>query len=57
MAKVSIQIRIAPDLLDWIDEKAEQEDRSRSWLINDYLRQASRKDSESRPASAASQRS
>jgi predicted transcriptional regulator len=40
MAKVSIQIRIDPDLLDWVDEIASQADRSRSWIINDCLRQA-----------------
>jgi predicted transcriptional regulator len=57
MAKVSIQIRIDPDLLDWVDEKAEQTDRSRSWIINDCLRQCFQRDNESRQASTANQHS
>lgn len=38
--KESIQIRIDPDLLNWIDEEGELNDRSRSWTINHYLRLA-----------------
>ena len=38
MAKITIQIRIDPSLLDWVDEKGKKEDRSRSWLINDCVR-------------------
>ncbi|MDR0648364.1 MAG: ribbon-helix-helix domain-containing protein [Synergistaceae bacterium] len=54
MAKASIQIRIDQDLLEWVDEKASENDRSRSWMINDYLRQASRQDSETLRALTAS---
>jgi predicted transcriptional regulator len=38
MAKASIQIRIDQDLLEWVDEKAAENDRSRSWIVNDSLR-------------------
>jgi hypothetical protein len=31
--KESIQIRIDPDLLNWIDEEGDLNDRSRSWMI------------------------
>jgi hypothetical protein len=40
VGKESIQIRIAPYLLEWIDEEGAKNDRSRSWLINEHLRQA-----------------
>jgi predicted transcriptional regulator len=57
MAKTSIQIRIDPDLLDWVDEKAGENDRSRSWIINDCLRQTFQQDNETLRALAASPRS
>lgn len=46
MAKISIQIRIDPDLLDWVDEQGNELDRSRSWIINHLVRLASQKDNE-----------
>ncbi|WP_352401978.1 CopG family ribbon-helix-helix protein [Synergistes jonesii] len=38
--KATIQIRIDASLLEWIDRKAAEEDRSRSWIINDCLQKA-----------------
>lgn len=38
--KLSIQIRIEPQVLDAIDLRAEETDRSRSWTINDLLKTA-----------------
>ena len=35
--KVSIQIRVSPEVLDAIDQEAAAEDRSRSWIINKHL--------------------
>jgi predicted transcriptional regulator len=57
MAKVSIQIRIDPDLLDWVDGEARDNDRSRSWIVNDRLRQAFQQDSGTRRALEANPRS
>ena len=37
MAKESIQIRIDPALLVWIDQESEANERSRSWMVNHYL--------------------
>ena len=37
MAKESIQIRIDPALLVWIDQESEANERSRSWMINHFL--------------------
>jgi len=38
--KTTIQIRVEPSLLEWIDEIALNEDRSRSWIINRLISQA-----------------
>ena len=56
MAKMNIQIRIDPDLLNWVDEKAGLEDRSRSWIINDRLRKDFQRDNGSRPTSITNPR-
>lgn len=40
MAKASIQIRLDPDLLDWLDEQSRKEERSRSWFVNCLVRKA-----------------
>lgn len=37
VAKDSVSIRIDTKLLMWIDEIAEREGRSRSWVINDII--------------------
>ncbi|MDR1509985.1 MAG: ribbon-helix-helix domain-containing protein [Synergistaceae bacterium] len=57
MAKATIQIRIDPDLLAWVDEKAGENERSRSWIINDRLRQSFQQDTEMPRALAANPRS
>ena len=38
--KTTIQIRVEPVLLEWVDEVAIEEDRSRSWIINRLISQA-----------------
>ncbi|MDO4561384.1 MAG: CopG family transcriptional regulator [bacterium] len=52
--KATIQIRIDAGLLEWIDRKANEEDRSRSWVINDYLQKAYSAQNQQRPCQEAS---
>ena len=53
-AKATIQVRIDADLLDWLDDKARVDDRSRSWLINDFLRKACQLQGQQQPCREAS---
>lgn len=55
MAKATVQIRIDPTVLEWVDEQARRNDRSRSWVINDLLSQFSRRDNDSQLHATTSQ--
>jgi|TARA_R100000322_G_scaffold97422_1_gene61361 hypothetical protein len=35
-----LKIRLKPEIKSWIKEKAKREDRSQTWLINHYLKEA-----------------
>lgn len=42
--------RFSPDIKAWIEEKAQQQDRSQTWIINHYLREAMRREDKSTAA-------
>nr|WP_289123493.1 hypothetical protein [uncultured Halomonas sp.] len=45
-----LKIRLKPETKSWIEEKAEQEDRSQTWLINHYLQEAMRRETKNSAA-------